>query len=287
MADHGISSHKSQSKDPDPILIELIPSDLWSLPYLSFPGILAAATRANPIRVGEICAAAQTMPTVPPASSPPISSFPSLKISAPHITAYDGEASTLPAFCSQLDPTIPAEIKTLSEFLSALKQRCQDPGLCEKATRIVENLYQKGMKFHDFITIFEDNMTDSTIGCLDKIHWKIMLERRLSTRLKNSLVTAHGVPIEYDAFFTYLREIDAAYQEINHTSKMTSPQMPYTSNAPILLNSTTPSKLAEVQRWTWITNGHLAMNCPLGKTSALPISAVELTPLSEPESLKD
>ncbi|RKF77379.1 hypothetical protein GcC1_064023 [Golovinomyces cichoracearum] len=97
-----MSSHKSQYEDPDPILIELIPYDLWSLPYLSFLGILAATTRANPICVGEICATAQTTPTVPPASSPPISSFLSLKISALQITAYDGEASTLPAFCSQL-----------------------------------------------------------------------------------------------------------------------------------------------------------------------------------------
>ncbi|KHJ33055.1 hypothetical protein EV44_g3119 [Erysiphe necator] len=41
------------------------------------------------------------------------------------------------------DPSVPAEITTLQGFLEALKQRCQDPGLEEKATRAVKILYQK------------------------------------------------------------------------------------------------------------------------------------------------
>ncbi|POS85172.1 hypothetical protein EPUL_001660 [Erysiphe pulchra] len=46
--------------DTDPALVELIPSHLWSLPYLRLLGILTAATRINSVRVGEVCAASQT-----------------------------------------------------------------------------------------------------------------------------------------------------------------------------------------------------------------------------------
>ncbi|POS87161.1 hypothetical protein EPUL_005059, partial [Erysiphe pulchra] len=80
-------SPRSVYVDTDPALVELIPSDLWSLPYLSFPGILAAATRVNPVRVGEICAAFQA--TTPSVSSISATPNPSLKISAPTITPYD------------------------------------------------------------------------------------------------------------------------------------------------------------------------------------------------------
>lgn len=363
------STGSAEYMDTDPVLVELIPSDLWSPTYLRLPGILAAATRVNPVRVGEVCAASNEISQDTP-SRTPVTTLPAMRISAPSITAYDGEPYTLRAFCSQLvnqinsnhnqfpteiakvqfayqclgpgaltkmrslfrcleDPTIPQEIKTLSEFLSALKQRCQDPGLCEKATRTVETLYQKGMKFHDFITIFEDNMTDSTFGCLDKVHWKIMLERRLSTRLRNALVTAHSVPDEYHAFVAYLREKDAAFQEINYSSKIANPQMPYIPNTPTVLNSATPRLAVNFPSSNELTvsqggsamdldllsrekgpdgrltrqakdarrslgrcyrcnkNGHLAMNCPLGKKSAFPVSAVEITPSAESESLKD
>ncbi|POS87412.1 hypothetical protein EPUL_001147 [Erysiphe pulchra] len=170
--------------DTHPTLIELIPSDLWSIPYLSLPGILAAATRINPVRVSEVCAAT---PSIQSMSVPAISStnVPLFRATAPAITPYDGQPSTLRAFFSQWvnqinschiqfptelskvefayqslgsgalvkmrslfrcleDPKIPREIKTLTEFLLALKQRCQDPGLCAQAIRTIENLYVTG-----------------------------------------------------------------------------------------------------------------------------------------------
>lgn len=112
------------------------------------------------------------------------------------------------------DPSIPAEITTLSDFITALKQRCQDPGLEEKASCTIDGLQQKNMRFHDFITIFEDNMADSSYGKLDKSQWRVMLQRRLSTRLRNALVMASDAPTNYHDFVTYLRKKDAAFQEI-------------------------------------------------------------------------
>ncbi|RKF59497.1 hypothetical protein OnM2_059076 [Erysiphe neolycopersici] len=70
--------------DTDPI--ELISSDLWSLPYLKLPGILAAATRVNPVRVGEVCATSKET-----SFRTPVTTLSALRISAPNITAYDGE----------------------------------------------------------------------------------------------------------------------------------------------------------------------------------------------------
>ena len=122
------------------------------------------------------------------------------------------------------DPTVPAEILTLDQFMTALRQRCQDPGLVEKSTRIIDTLHQNNMRFHDFITVFEDNMTDSTYGHLGKDNWKVMLERRLSKRLRNALVMAHGVPKDYNQFVTYLRNKDAAFHEINSTESCKAPR---------------------------------------------------------------
>ncbi|KAI1007963.1 hypothetical protein K3495_g268 [Podosphaera aphanis] len=55
------------------------------------------------------------------------------------------------------DASVPPEIVNIEQFYTALRQLCQDPGLVERANRTVEKLYQKNMKFHDFISIFEDN----------------------------------------------------------------------------------------------------------------------------------
>ncbi|KAI0996809.1 hypothetical protein K3495_g11374 [Podosphaera aphanis] len=52
------------------------------------------------------------------------------------------------------DPSVPVEIKTLDQFIMALKQRCQDPSLRHLATAKLDGLRQNKMKFHDFITIF-------------------------------------------------------------------------------------------------------------------------------------
>lgn len=292
--------------DTDPSLIELIPSDLWSLPYLQLPGILPAATRVNPVRVGEVCSAAQTLS--PPAIQAPQVPVPRIRVSAPSIQPYDGKSSSFRAFISQLtneilsdegqfptemskirfayrclgpgalakmrssfrnleDPTVPAEITTFKDFLLALKQRCQDPSLCEKASITVEGLYQKNTNFHDFITIFEDNMADSIYAQNDKSQWKIMLQRRLSIRLRNALVTATDVPTEYHAFVAYLREKDAAFQEIQASkhptglsgySRLTFPssQPPFTINSPSSSSHTLPQASPELT----VSQGGTAMD---------------------------
>lgn len=249
--------------DTDSDLVELIPSDLWSLPYFSLPGILKAATRANPVRVGEVCMASAN-PQPPCLSAPAPTIAPPIRISAPQIHPYDGKSENLRPFCSQLvneiqsnenqfpteiskvrfayrclgpgalnkmrssfrcleDPSAPVEINNIEQFISALKQRCQDPSLCEKSSLAVEGLYQKNSSFHDFITLFEDHMADSTYATLDKSQWKVMLQRRLSTRLRSALVTAFNVPTDYHAFVAYLREKDAAFQEITASRRTIGP----------------------------------------------------------------
>lgn len=277
------NSANSDYMDTDPILVELIPSDLWSIPYLQLPGILQAATRINPVCVGEVCLASQVAAPPPITHRVPEAPIPRIRVSAPPIQPYDGKSSTLRAFSSQLvneiqsdesqfptemskvrfayrclgpgalakmrssfrcleDPSIPAEITTLKSFLLALRQRCQDPSLCEKASLTVEALYQKNTNFHDFITLFEDNMADSTYADHEKSHWKVMLQRRLSIRLRNALVVATDVPTEYHAFVAYLRVKDAAFQEIqaskysshspgNTRTSFISPQPPVPGNS--------------------------------------------------------
>ncbi|KAI1006282.1 hypothetical protein K3495_g1939 [Podosphaera aphanis] len=167
---------------------------------------------------------------------------------------YDGQPSSLRSFCSQLinqfqglegqiseaekvryayqllgpgalakmrssfrcleDPLAPADINTLNEFLATFRQRCQDPGLEERASYVVDNLQQKNMRFHDFITIFEDNMADSSYGSLDKSQWRVMLRRRLPIRLRNALVMATDIPTDYHQLVAYLREKDAGFHEV-------------------------------------------------------------------------
>lgn len=344
----------------------LIPSNLWSVAYLSVPGILEAASQANPTRVGEVFNAVSPKPvteSINPLPAPTTSyTSPPLRISPPSVTPYDGNSSSLRAFCSQLvnqiqssegqflcemdkvrfayqclgpgalakmrssfrcleDPTVPAEITDLNQFINALKQRCQDPGLSEKSTRIIDTLQQENMRFHDFITIFEDNMTDSTYGHLGKENWKVMLERRLSRRLRNALVMAHGVPEDYHTFVTYLRKKDAAFHEINapQCSKTPKPKPLYPSFTPTPSGPPAPNHLlvsqggsamdldaiseekgqdgrltqqAKEARWKLghclrcNKPGHIARNCILGNRSKFPISAIE-TPGSESAQLKD
>ncbi|POS82157.1 hypothetical protein EPUL_006606, partial [Erysiphe pulchra] len=82
----GNSAASAEYMDTDPTLIELIPSDLWSIPYLSLPDILTAATRINPVRVGEVFATPQLTPqssSVPATSS---TGLPVFRVSAPVIT---------------------------------------------------------------------------------------------------------------------------------------------------------------------------------------------------------
>ena len=238
----------------------LIPSNLWSIAYLSIPNILEAASQVNPERVGELFQAASPPPPVQtqtlfPAPSPSHtpSSF-ALRAGAPRITPYDGSAKNLRIFCATLrnqflgqdtlfpddvskvrfayqclgpgalskmrscfrcleDPSVPSEINSLDEFMIALKRECEDPQLRDKSTRAVEQMSQGDMRFHEFIKLFHDNIADSTYADVDKATWKTMLERRLSSKLREILLSASDVPSDYHEFVAYLRRKDAAIQE--------------------------------------------------------------------------
>lgn len=134
------------------------------------------------------------------------------------------------------DPTVAPEITTLAQFIAMLRQNCEDPARLEKASQIAETLYQGSMTFHEFITIFEDNLADSTYADLDKSQWKAMLKRRLSSDLRRALLSAYNVPEEYHAFVGYLRAIDAEIQSIRATKrpKITPPvpQLPRFNRPP-------------------------------------------------------
>ena len=363
------SQEPEMEVEPAPVLL---PSDMWSFMYLVHgPNVLSYAVRANPERVAQIFASHQSPVPLAPAPLAPeptpaaISQPPPIRISPPSITPYNGESSSLRAFCSQLvnqiqssqgqfhseldkvrfayqclgsgalakmrssfrcleDPSVPAEITTLEQFISALKQRCQDPGLSEKSTRFIDPLQQETMRFHDFITLFEDNMTDSTYGHLDKENWRVMLKRRLSKRLRNALVMAPDVPKEYHKFVTYLREKDAEFHEINasHNSRIpkATPPQPQISPYPSLpLTSSTPKNLTVSQggsamdldviskekgpdgRLTLQAKearrklghclrcnqpGHFARYCPLGNHNISSITPIHTTE-PEPLQLKD
>ncbi|RKF79301.1 hypothetical protein GcM3_056032 [Golovinomyces cichoracearum] len=115
--------------DTDFGLVELISSDLWSLSYLSLPGILKAATRANPVRVGEVCMAlANLQSPCLSAPAPEISS--PIRISVPQIHPYDGKSENLYPFRSQLVNEIQSnENQFPTEMTKArFAYRCLGPG---------------------------------------------------------------------------------------------------------------------------------------------------------------
>lgn len=247
------------SRSSDTKVPRLLPPHLWNLPYITIsPEILETASIIDPERVSRLFAesipSTAAIPSTGPSTVPQLRS----RLPVQPITPFDGKAANLRPFCSQLvnqiqgesfvteiekvrfayqclgsgalakmrssfryleDPSVPPEIVTLDQFLAALKQRCEDPSLRDQATTKVEGLYQKTMKFHDFITVFEDNMVDSIYSTVDKSHWRLMLERRLSPQLRNLILSASDVPEEYHAFVTYLRRKDAGLQEILASSK--------------------------------------------------------------------
>lgn len=273
----------SSSKTP-----KLLPANLWNLPYITLsPEILEAASSLDPERVSQLFAAS-TISKVPPLRS---------YLPTQPITPFDGSPSNLRSFCSQLvnqiqveshlsesekvrfayqclgsgaldkmrssfrcleDPSIPPEITTLEEFLNALKQRCEDPSLRDQATTRVEGLYQKNTKFHEFITTFEDNMVDSIYSTVNKSHWKLMLERRLSPQLRSLILSASDVPDEYHKFVAYLRQKDAKLQEIIATSRAGPFQNPFPYRAPV--SSSRPSRLTPIFSDKTVSQGGSAMD---------------------------
>ncbi|KAI1007120.1 hypothetical protein K3495_g1087 [Podosphaera aphanis] len=133
------------------------------------------------------------------------------------------------------DSSIPPELNTLHEFLAAFRQRFQDPDLEELASRTIDGLSQGSSSFHNFITIFEDNMADSSYARQDKSQFKVMLRRCLSPKLKDALVMAPDIPDEYHPFVIYLRQKDAGFQEARASSSSLAPENPYPqAPAPVL-----------------------------------------------------
>lgn len=219
------------------------------------------------------------------------------------------------------DPSVHPEITSLTQFIQMLKQNCDDPARLDNASRIAETLYQGSMSFHEFITIFEDNMADSTYADLDKSQWKAMLKRRLSSDLRRALMSAYDIPSEYHAFVGYLRKMDAEIQSIRASRRQNStPQQDMVPRviAPVPSYST-PRELTVSQggsamdldlisreknpdgRLTQQAKdarrklgrcvrcnrpGHIVMNCPLGSQTTSLLS-VEVEGTTKTQQLKD
>lgn len=268
-----VMTHPVEQSSPSIRMPKLLPPHLWNLPYITLsPELLEAATDIDAERVSRLFAESTNSKINPLSASPSSQARPHFPVQP--IAPFDGRSVNLRSFCSQLvsrlqceeqisekekvrfayqclghgalskmrssfrcleDPSIPAEINTLAEFIAALKQRCEDPSLRDQATTRVEGLYQNSLKFHDFITAFEDNMVDSIYSTVDKSHWKLMLERRLSPQLRSLILSTSDVPNEYHAFVAFLRKKDAGLQEIiassgARVSRFTSPTSPLSSN---------------------------------------------------------
>lgn len=260
----------------EPEYFELIPSVAWNTAYLSVPGVLPLATRINPQRVLEVFTsipspvAQHMMPPQPPPPArilgPAITPYDgrpeSLRAFCSQLLnqlqeqdhAFPTESSKVrfafqclgPGALAKMrssfrcleDPSIAPVIENISDFLVALKRQCQDPGLQDKATRAVESMTQGNQTFYDFITSFEDNMCDSIYADLDKSTWKIMLERRLSFKMRDVLLSASDAPNEYHEFVAYLRKKDAVYQEMRATFRAAkSPGRPSPSHFPNITNN--------------------------------------------------
>lgn len=64
------------------------------------------------------------------------------------------------------------------------------------------------MTFHDFITKFQVYLADLTYADVDKAIWEKILERQLSHKLRDILLSASDEPTDYYNFVAYLREQD-------------------------------------------------------------------------------
>lgn len=85
-------------------------------------------------------------------------------------------------------------------------------------------------------------MADPSYGHLDKSQWRVMLQRRLSTKLRNALVMASDIPSDYHGFVAYLWEKDAVFQEIQASQSPLAPWRPNTQPAkPFLPRNIAPA----------------------------------------------
>lgn len=186
---------------------------------------------------------------------------------------------------------------------------------------------QKNMTFHEFITKFQDNLADSTYADVDKATWKKMLERRLSYKLRDILLSASDVPTDYYDFVAYLREKDSRIQEFQsafpksanprsyplsvpkptshfhpsaHTSEFKELTVSQGGSAMDLdlisrekdLNGRLTSRAKDARRslgrcYRCNIQGHLAINCPLGKSVGDSVSSIEVTDTTASSSLKE
>ncbi|POS82774.1 hypothetical protein EPUL_006147 [Erysiphe pulchra] len=224
------------------------------------------------------------------------------------------------------DPTVRPEITSVSMFLEALKRECDDPGLVDKATRAVDEMRQKNITFHDFITKFQDNLAYSTYADVDKATWKKMLERRLSCKLHNVLLSSSDVPNDYYDFVAYLKQKDSRIQELQSEFPKTATPQPQPHSLPVPKFSFYSHPYTPASEFKELTvsqggsatdldlisrekgpkgrltsrakddrrslgrchrcnkEGHLAINCPLGKSAGDSVSSTELKMANVPNS---
>ena len=109
------------------------------------------------------------------------------------------------------DPTAPREIVTIQAFCDLLNRYFKDPAARQKADTTLATLSQRGMPFHEFITIFEDTLADSTYADLDRATWLALLTPRLSNELYQAYTNGEP-PKTYEAFVNWLRNKDALVQ---------------------------------------------------------------------------
>ncbi|POS88238.1 hypothetical protein EPUL_000066 [Erysiphe pulchra] len=167
-----------QPSDQNPYInstLVMLPINLWSLPHITHtPEILSEAIKIKPELVSRL--STSNTPSKPEQKPHASSSNPPPSYNLAYCLGPGALVKMGSSFRCLEDPSVPAEITSLQEFLDALKQGCQDPGLEEKATRAVEILYRKKTPFYESITLFEDYMADSTYANQEKSHWKIMLQ---------------------------------------------------------------------------------------------------------------
>lgn len=192
------TSPSSDYVDAEESLV-LLTAELWSRGHLTVgPSILSAATKANPTRVAEIFNAPHSQDTNPISTpAPSLSSLPAPPRITPYDGSSKNLCSFCSQLMNQLQyseeafPTEiakvrfayqclgrdavlkmraafrcledlgnPLEITTLKQFISWLKQNCEDPTQLDNASYAAETLYRGSSSFHEFIPTFEDNMAD-------------------------------------------------------------------------------------------------------------------------------
>ncbi|KAI1006279.1 hypothetical protein K3495_g1942 [Podosphaera aphanis] len=115
------------------------------------------------------------------------------------------------------------------------------------------------MRFHDFNSVFEDKLADSTHATHDKSQWKTMQERRLSNELRTLRNAASDAPTEFHEFVNYLRKKDANIQVINTPSHTpTAPTSTSATNSFLPIGPSRPTKPTPPE--PTVSQGGLAMD---------------------------